>query len=79
MFAILVRFELKDQAAANGFDALVEETVSAIQTSEPETLVYAVHRGEDAPLSASSTRCTRAGTRMVSTSRLNTPSVFTTK
>jgi hypothetical protein len=38
MFAILVRFELKDQAAANGFDALVEETVSAIQTSEPETL-----------------------------------------
>jgi hypothetical protein len=27
MFAILVRFELKDQPAADGFDALVKETV----------------------------------------------------
>ena len=78
MFAILVRFELEDQAEANGFDALVEETVSAIQTSEPETLAMRC-RGEDAPLSASSMSCTRAGTRMVSTSRLNTPSVYTTK
>jgi quinol monooxygenase YgiN len=51
MFAILVRFEPKDQPAAHGFDALVEKTVRAIQESEPETLVYAVHRVEDAPLS----------------------------
>ena len=51
MVAIVARFELKDEAAARGFDALVEETASAIQASEPDTLIYAVHRVEDAPLS----------------------------
>jgi quinol monooxygenase YgiN len=51
MVAIVVRFELKDEAAARGFDALVEETASAIQASEPDTLIYAVHKVEDAPLS----------------------------
>ena len=51
MVAIVVRFELKDEAAARGFDALVEETASAIQASEPDTLIYAVHRVGDAPLS----------------------------
>jgi hypothetical protein len=51
MFAILVRFDLKDEAAARGFDALAEETIAAVQALEPETLIYVVHRVEDAPLS----------------------------
>jgi quinol monooxygenase YgiN len=51
LFAILVRFELKDEAAARGFDALAEKTIAAVQAFEPETLVYVVHGVEDAPLS----------------------------
>jgi len=51
MFAIVVRFDLKDEAAARGFDALMEETLVAIQDLEPGTLIYAVHQVEDAPLS----------------------------
>jgi quinol monooxygenase YgiN len=51
MLAILVRFDLKDEAAARGFDALAEETIAAVQLLEPETLIYVVHRVEDAPLS----------------------------
>jgi quinol monooxygenase YgiN len=51
MFGILVRFELKDETAARGFDALVEDTLTAIQALEPDTLMYAVHTVEDAPLS----------------------------
>jgi hypothetical protein len=39
MFAIVVRFDLKDEAAAHGFDALVEETVAAVQASERDTLI----------------------------------------
>jgi quinol monooxygenase YgiN len=50
-FAILVRFDFKDEAAASGFDALAEETIAAVQALEPETLIYVVHRVEDAPLS----------------------------
>lgn len=51
MFAMVVRFDLKDETAASGFDALVETTVSAIQALEPDTLVYAVHEVEGASLS----------------------------
>ena len=51
MIAVLIRFELKDEAAARGFDALAKDTVAAVQASEPETLIYAVHKVEDAPLS----------------------------
>ena len=51
MFAILIRFDLKDEAAARGFDALAEETIAAVRALEPETLIYVVHRVEDAPLS----------------------------
>ncbi|MFZ1115674.1 MAG: antibiotic biosynthesis monooxygenase [Propionibacteriaceae bacterium] len=51
MFAILIRFDLKDEAAARGFDALAEETIAAVQALEPETLIYVVHRVDDAPLS----------------------------
>jgi quinol monooxygenase YgiN len=51
MFAIVVRFDLKDEGAARGFDALVEETVVAVQASEPDPLIYAAHRVDGAPLS----------------------------
>jgi len=51
MIAVLVRLELKDEKAARGFDALAMETVAAVQASEPETLIYAVHKVEDSPLS----------------------------
>ena len=51
MFGVVVRFDLKDEAAARGFDALVEETVAAVQALEPGTLIYVVHRVDGAPLS----------------------------
>jgi hypothetical protein len=46
MFAILVRFDLKDEAAARGFDAVAEETIAAVQALESETPIYVVHRVE---------------------------------
>ncbi|MHB1008478.1 MAG: putative quinol monooxygenase [Propionibacteriaceae bacterium] len=51
MFAIAVRFDLVDDDAARTFDALTTEALAGIKESEPGTLVYAVHRVEDAPLS----------------------------
>jgi quinol monooxygenase YgiN len=51
MFAIAVRFDLKDEGAARVFDSLVTEMLDGIKELEPETLVYAVHQVEDAPLS----------------------------
>jgi quinol monooxygenase YgiN len=51
MFAIAVRFDLKDEAAALTFDALVTQMLDGIKALEPETLVYAVHTVDDAPLS----------------------------
>ena len=36
MFAILIRFDLKDEAAARGFDALAEETIAAVQALDPK-------------------------------------------
>jgi quinol monooxygenase YgiN len=50
MFGLSVRFTLKDEAAADGFDALVAETLPHIRQSEPGTLVYAVHTVERKPL-----------------------------
>ncbi|MBF6356474.1 antibiotic biosynthesis monooxygenase [Nocardia higoensis] len=50
MFALVVRFELKDDAAAQAFDGLVAETNAAIAEREPGTLVYATHVVQDAPL-----------------------------
>ncbi|MBB6121914.1 putative quinol monooxygenase [Nocardiopsis algeriensis] len=50
MFGLSVRFTLKDETAADGFDALVAETLPHIRRSEPGTLVYAVHTVEDRPL-----------------------------
>lgn len=51
MFALVVRFYLRDEEAAQGFDALVAETGPKIKASEPGTLIYAVHKVKDAPLS----------------------------
>jgi quinol monooxygenase YgiN len=51
MFALVVRFYLRDEEAARGFDNLVEETAAKIRVSEPGTLIYAVHKVKDAPLS----------------------------
>lgn len=51
MFALVVRFELKDAAAAEAFDQLVAETGRGIAEHEPGTLVYATHTVADAPLS----------------------------
>ena len=50
MFGLTVRFDLKDEAAAQGFDQLVAETAPGIREQEPGTLLYAVHTVEDAPL-----------------------------
>ena len=50
MFALVVRFDLHDQAAAAQFDALTGELAQHIASKEPGTLVYATHTVEDAPL-----------------------------
>ena|SRR3712207_2522313 len=50
MFALVVRFDIRDEAAAHRFDALAEETVRLIGLREPGTLVYATHRVRDEPL-----------------------------
>jgi quinol monooxygenase YgiN len=51
MFALVVRFELRDDESAKAFDQLVEVTGRGIATKEPGTLVYATHTVEGAPLS----------------------------
>ncbi len=50
MFALIVRFELRDVESAGAFDRLVSETVPEIRVKEPGTVVYAVHPVEGAPL-----------------------------
>jgi len=50
MFALVVRFELMDAAAAEAFDDLVAATSKGIAEREPGTLIYATHVVEDAPL-----------------------------
>ncbi|MFD6066620.1 MULTISPECIES: putative quinol monooxygenase [Amycolatopsis] len=51
MIALYVRFVLKDEAAAVGFDELVARTTPLIEAREPGTLQYVVHLVADAPLS----------------------------
>jgi quinol monooxygenase YgiN len=51
MFALVVRFELKDAGSASAFDQLVAKTGEGIATHEPGTLIYATHEVQDAPLS----------------------------
>ncbi|NVI88071.1 putative quinol monooxygenase [Actinomadura sp. BRA 177] len=50
MFGLMVRFTCKDEASAGAFDQLVSETIGKIETQEPGTLVYAVHKVDGQPL-----------------------------
>ena len=50
MFALVVRFDCRDQAAVSRFDELTAEVVQHITEKEPRTLVYATHSIEGAPL-----------------------------
>jgi quinol monooxygenase YgiN len=50
MFGLCVRFTCKDQTSAEAYDRLVSETIEAIKTGEPGTLVYASHRVDGQPL-----------------------------
>ncbi len=50
MFGLCVRFTCKDQASAEAYDRLVAETVAAIRTGEPGTLIYASHTVQGQPL-----------------------------
>lgn len=51
MYALVVRFYLRDEEASKAFDALVAETAPHIRDEEPGTLIYATHSVKDAPLS----------------------------
>lgn len=59
MFALVVRFELNDAAAAELFDTMVEELLPRIEAREPGTLVYTVHTVEGSPLSRVFYECYR--------------------
>lgn len=50
MFALVVRFDLRDADAARAFDALITETLPQIEQHEPDTLIYAVHTVVGEPL-----------------------------
>ncbi|HEX3815793.1 MAG TPA: antibiotic biosynthesis monooxygenase [Mycobacteriales bacterium] len=50
MFSIVVRFDLKDEAAAAEFDGLVAQMLPEITANEPGTLIYATHTVEGEPL-----------------------------
>ncbi|WP_433566931.1 putative quinol monooxygenase [Nocardia sp. CA-151230] len=50
MFALVVRFDLRDTEAASAFDQLVADTVKAIIEHEPGTLLYATHTVDGEPL-----------------------------
>lgn len=49
-FALVVKFNLKDDEKAAAFDALVADTVRAITDREPGTLIYSTHTVTDEPL-----------------------------
>ncbi|HKT03750.1 MAG TPA: antibiotic biosynthesis monooxygenase [Rugosimonospora sp.] len=51
MFALVVRFDIRDDESAKEFDALTAEAVAQIHAKEPGTLVYATSAVRDAPLS----------------------------
>lgn len=51
MFALVVRFDIRDEEAAETFDELTAEAVAQITAKEPGTLVYATSIVKDAPLS----------------------------
>nr|WP_240942491.1 antibiotic biosynthesis monooxygenase [Planosporangium thailandense] len=47
---MVVRFDIRDEQAAEQFDALAAEAVAQIAAKEPGTLVYATHTVEGEPL-----------------------------
>lgn len=51
MFALVVRFDIRDEEAAKLFDELTADAVAQITAKEPGTLVYATATVKDAPLS----------------------------
>lgn len=50
MFAIAVRFDLRDESAAATFDDLVRAAVPGMLAEEAGTLSYTPHRVDGAPL-----------------------------
>jgi quinol monooxygenase YgiN len=50
MFALVVRFDIRDAEAAAQFDALTSQAVEQIEANEPGTLVYATHQIQGEPL-----------------------------
>ncbi|OLB81148.1 MAG: antibiotic biosynthesis monooxygenase [Actinobacteria bacterium 13_2_20CM_2_71_6] len=50
MFALVVRFDLRDEHAATQFDAITGELVDQVTAKEPGTLIYVAHTIEGAPL-----------------------------
>jgi quinol monooxygenase YgiN len=50
MFALVVRFDCRDEAAVARFDELTAEVVEQITAQEPGTLMYATHSVDGAPL-----------------------------
>lgn len=48
-FGLVVRFNLRDEAAASAFDELVAQTLAGIEAHEPDTLAYIVHAIPDEP------------------------------
>jgi quinol monooxygenase YgiN len=50
MFALLVRFDIRDEESAKKFDELTAEAVEQIRAHEPGTLVYATATVEGEPL-----------------------------
>jgi quinol monooxygenase YgiN len=51
MFALVVRFDIRDEESAREFDALTAAAVAQIRAHEPGTLVYATSTVRDEPLS----------------------------
>jgi quinol monooxygenase YgiN len=46
MYALVVRFDCRNEASANRFDELAADVVRQIAEKEPGTLAYATHRVE---------------------------------
>jgi quinol monooxygenase YgiN len=50
VIALVVRFDVRDEASARRFVELTAQVVAAIRAREPGTLVYATHAVREAPL-----------------------------
>ncbi|MFC4147244.1 putative quinol monooxygenase [Micromonospora mangrovi] len=50
MFALVVRFDLRDEASVVRFDELTAQLLEQIRAREPGTLTYATHRVDGEPL-----------------------------